>query len=149
MALDTLLNQAQGGSVLNPGTQEYVQSNSSYFTVFENAINPSFIVQPTTAQDVSRLLKSLNPLLLQKELSLAIRGTGHTPFAGSANIEGGVTIDLRKLKGISLNADKSIVEIGVGETWGSVYQELETHGLTTGGGRVGRVGVGGLVLGGE
>jgi hypothetical protein len=68
---------------------------------------------------------------------------------GSANIESGVTIELRGLKGIRLTEDKSHVTISVGETWGSVYEELEKHGVTVPGGRVGRVGVGGLVLGGE
>lgn len=56
---------------------------------------------------------------------------------------------MRGLKGIYLADDKSHVTISVGETWGSVYEELEKHGLTAPGGRVGRVGVGGLVLGGE
>jgi FAD/FMN-containing dehydrogenase len=37
----------------------------------------------------------------------------------------------------------------VGETWSSVYDELEKDGVTAAGGRVGRVGVGGLILGGE
>jgi FAD/FMN-containing dehydrogenase len=52
------------------------------------------------------------------------------------------------VKGISLAENKESVTIGVGETWGSVYTELEKHSLTAPGGRVGRVGVGGLVLGG-
>jgi hypothetical protein len=37
----------------------------------------------------------------------------------------------------------------VGETWTTVYKELEKYGLTTVGGRVGRVGVTGFVLGGR
>ena len=72
-----------------------------------------------------------------------------TEHTGSANIENGVTIDMRGLKGIEISKDNTYVTISVGETWGSVYEELEKHGLTTAGGRVGRVGVGGLVLGGE
>ncbi len=58
-------------------------------------------------------------------------------------------MDLRGLKGLQLAEEKSHVTIGVGETWGSVYEELEKKGLTVSGGRVGKVGVGGLVLGGE
>jgi FAD/FMN-containing dehydrogenase len=55
---------------------------------------------------------------------------------------------MRSLKGIQISDDKSHVTISVGETWGSVYEELEKHGRTAAGGTVGRVGVGGLVLGG-
>ncbi|KAF2787102.1 FAD-binding domain-containing protein [Melanomma pulvis-pyrius CBS 109.77] len=144
--LQDTLSQVLKEEVLQPGSEDYDKSNGSYFTLFESSVKPAFIVQPTSTQEVSNLIKKLNPLLLLQETHIAIRGTGHTPFAGSANIENGVTVDLRGLKGVSLNADKSVVEISVGETWGSVYEELEKHGLTTAGGRVGRVGVGGLVV---
>ncbi|KAF2873718.1 hypothetical protein BDV95DRAFT_351819 [Massariosphaeria phaeospora] len=148
MDTEQLLDKAVPGKVLLPGSEPYDTSNASYFASFASAIKPAFIVQPTSTQDVSSLMKALGPALKQQKLLLAVRGTGHTPIAGSANIQDGVTMDLRGLKGISLNGDKSVVEIGVGETWGSVYGELEKHGVTTAGGRVGRVGVGGLVLGG-
>jgi hypothetical protein len=64
-------------------------------------------------------------------------------------VEDGVTIELRGLKGIDLAEDKSYAIISVGETWSSVYEELEKYSTTAPGGRVGRVGVGGLVLGGK
>jgi UDP-N-acetylenolpyruvoylglucosamine reductase len=148
MDVRTLLNAALPGKILVPSDKSYETSNNTYFTVFENALKPAFIAQPTTTAEVSSLLKALAPLLENQQVSLAIRGTGHTPFAGSANIDNGVTIDMRGLKGITLSDDKSTVEICAGETWASVYTALEEHGLTTAGGRVGRVGVGGLVLGG-
>ena len=147
--LHTILKEALPGKVLSKGTDGYDKSNNSYFTVFENAIKPYSIAQPTSTADVSALIRTLHPHLDRREISLAIRGTGHTPFAGSANVQDGVTVDLRGLKGISLNEDKSVVTFGVGETWSTVYAELEKHGLTTAGGRVGRVGVGGLLLGGN
>ncbi|KAF1968589.1 FAD-binding domain-containing protein [Bimuria novae-zelandiae CBS 107.79] len=79
---------------------------------------------------------------------LAIKGTGHTSFAGAANVQDGITIASQGLKGLRLCEDKGQIAIGVGETWGSVYTELEKHGLTVPGGRVGRVDVPGLILGG-
>jgi FAD/FMN-containing dehydrogenase len=148
MEVKTRLNKALPGKVLLPTDDQYETSNNTYFTVFESELKPAFIAQPTSAAEVSSVLKSLNPLLEQQSVLIAVRGTGHTPFAGSANITDGVTVDLRGLRGITLSGDKSFVDIGVGENWGSVYNELEKHGLTTAGGRVGRVGVGGLVLGG-
>ncbi|KAF2113376.1 hypothetical protein BDV96DRAFT_496359 [Lophiotrema nucula] len=145
---DILTPVLGGKNVLEPGTKEYDEANGSYFTQFNNAIKPSFIAQPTSAGQVSSLVKALRPHLLSGDTQLAIRGTGHTPFAGSANIQDGITLDLRNLKKISLNDDKSVVEVGVGETWESLYTELEKHGLTAAGGRVARVGVTGFVLGG-
>jgi FAD/FMN-containing dehydrogenase len=149
MEIQTLLNEALPGKVLLPSNEQYEISNNTYFTVFENEVKPAFIAQPTSTAEVSNILKVLGPLLEKEQVSIAVRGTGHTPFAGSANITDGITVDLRGLKGITLSEDKSTVQISVGETWGSVYNELEKHGLTTAGGRVGRVGVGGLVLGGN
>ncbi|KAF1957642.1 FAD-binding domain-containing protein [Byssothecium circinans] len=148
MALKKILTETLPSKLLTPGNEEYDKSNNSYFTVFASSIKPSFIVQPTSVDEVSGLLRSLHPLLVNDEAKLAVKGTGHTPFAGSANIENGVTVDLQRLKGITLNEDKSAVTIRTGETWESVYAELEKYGVTAAGGRVGRVGVGGLVLGG-
>jgi FAD/FMN-containing dehydrogenase len=148
MEVKTRLTEVLPGKVLLKTDDQYAASNNTYFTVFESDLKPAFIAQPTNAAEVGSLLKSLKPLLEQQNISVAIRGTGHTPFAGSANVADGVTVDMRGLKGITLSEDKSSVDIGVGENWASVYNELEKHGLTTAGGRVGRVGVGGLVLGG-
>ena len=68
-----------------PGTEQYEQSNEAYFTKFESAIKPAAIVQPTSAEEVSALIKALHPKLVKQEVSLAIKGTGHTPFAGKVS----------------------------------------------------------------
>jgi FAD/FMN-containing dehydrogenase len=149
MELHSLLSASLPSKILTPDTSDYNTANSSYFTTFNNTIRPAIIVQPTNSQDVGNLMKALNPHLLKQEVSLAIRGTGHTPFAGASNVEGGVTVDLRGIKGVRFEKEKGEVEISVGETWGDVYAELEKHEMTAPGGRVGMVGVGGLVLGGQ
>ncbi|KAL2171199.1 hypothetical protein VTG60DRAFT_3510 [Thermothelomyces hinnuleus] len=136
----------EGGSLLVPGSEEYERDNGSYFSAFENELRPSHIVKPTSAEQVRTLVAALRPHA--GTTAVAVRGGGHTPFAGSANVQGGITIDLRGLKGVTLSADKSTVEIAAGETWASVYAELEKHGLTVAGGRVGRIGVAGFLLGG-
>lgn len=138
-----------GCTIAQPGSEEYDLSNNSYFSAFENELKPSYIARPSNAESVQSLIKALDPHVTSGEVQVAVRGGGHTPFAGSANINGGVTIDLRALKGVALSEDKSIVTIGAGETWTSVYHELEKHGLTVPGGRVGRIGVSGFLLGGQ
>ena len=72
----------------------------------------------------------------------------HTPFAGAANIQSGVTIDLQSLNQVDVASDKKTVAIGPGNRWGAVYLKLDAMGLATSGGRVAIVGVGGLILGG-
>lgn len=73
----------------------------------------------------------------------------HTPFAGSANIQGGVTIDLSKLNQVEVSDDQTQVSIGPGNSWENVYLTLDALGISTSGGRASTVGVGGLTLGGE
>lgn len=136
------------GPILQPGSEEYEKENGSYFSAFENEVKPSYIVKPSNIEQVQGLIRSLRPHLLSGDCQIAIRGGGHTPFAGSANIQDGVTVDMRGLRKINFSQDKSIVEIGVGETWAAVYGELEKHGLTVAGARTGRIGVAGFILGG-
>ena len=72
----------------------------------------------------------------------------HTPFAGSANIQSGVTIDLQSLNAVGVASDNQTVFIGPGNRWVDVYLKLDAINLATSGGRVASVGVGGLTLGG-
>lgn len=72
----------------------------------------------------------------------------HTPHAGSANIDGGVTIDLQSLNQVTVSSDQKFVGLGPGNRWGNVYSKLDPLGLAMVGGRVSAVGVGGLMTGG-
>lgn len=78
----------------------------------------------------------------------AIKGRGHTPAAGFANIQDGVTIDMTGLSGVAVNSDHSVAHVGAGGAWLDVYKFLEPLNLAVTGGRNGNVGVGGLLLGG-
>lgn len=56
---------------------------------------------------------------------------------------------MQSIKGVEVNSDQSLVSVGAGETWGDIYMKLDVQGLSAAGGRVSRVGVGGLTLGGR
>ncbi|KAK8085467.1 FAD-binding domain-containing protein [Apiospora hydei] len=137
-----------GDSALPRGSEEFEQANNSYFSAFANEVTPAYIVQPSTPEQVQSLVKALRPHLLSGNCQIAVRGTGHTPFGSSANIQDGVTVDMRNLKGLYLSEDQSAIEIGAGETWESVYTELEKHGLTVAGARDAHIGIGEFILGG-
>jgi hypothetical protein len=87
MDIENVLNEVLPTKFALPGTQSYENSNGAYFTQFEIAIKPAAIAQPTSVQDVSALLKKLHPKLLKQEIRLAVKGTGHTPFAGNAHFD--------------------------------------------------------------
>jgi FAD/FMN-containing dehydrogenase len=71
-------------------------------------------------------------------------------WAGAANIERGVTLDLSALNQVivSTSDNQTITSIGPGARWKDVYLKLDALNLTVTGGRVAEVGVGGLTLGG-
>jgi FAD/FMN-containing dehydrogenase len=103
------------------------------------------MVAPTSAKDVALIIK----ILAKKQVAFAIRGGGHTLNAGAANINAGVTINLRSLNNVAVDVKKNIVHVGGGAKWGEVYPKLDALGLSTSGGRVSDVGVGGLSTGGK
>ena len=86
MAFQTVLEEVLPEKFLLRGSERYEESNGAYFTVFESTIKPAAIAQPTSAAEVSALIKILYPKLVTKEVSLAIKGTGHTPFSGKPSI---------------------------------------------------------------
>lgn len=83
------------------------------------------------------------------ECQFAVRGAGHTPWPGAANIQGGVTIDLAGLNAVDVSPNRRVTGIGGGNRWIDVYTKLDALGLSVPGGRVAGVGVGGLTTGGE
>ncbi|KAF5382383.1 hypothetical protein D9757_009809 [Collybiopsis confluens] len=96
----------------------------------------------------------------------AVRTGGHMSWSGASNIGlEGFTIDLQGLmleteegqgqgeeRGSDVRAklskDNKVVSISAGARWRDVYSVLKPENLTTVGGRVGDVGVGGFLLGG-
>ncbi|KAL8762518.1 MAG: hypothetical protein Q9184_001478 [Pyrenodesmia sp. 2 TL-2023] len=127
----------------------YQDSISSYF--FQGArLSPTCIVSPTSASDVSTIIKSMNGFREDdpKSSVFAIRSGGHTPFAGAANVDGGVTIDLRAMDDVSIDANQSLVLVGAGSIWDIVYGKLQPMNLTVLGARVAGLGVGGFLTGG-
>ena len=143
-ALSTLLP----GKVFFPGSFNYTSSVSSYFAAFENELAPTCVIRPANAQDVSTIITHTRIPALSGQVQLAIRGGGHTPWAGAANIQNGITLDLQDLKGVVVDHTTKIASIGSGERWSSVYSQLAAQGLAVAGGRVSKVGVAGLITGG-
>ncbi|KAI9817003.1 MAG: hypothetical protein M1826_001699 [Phylliscum demangeonii] len=132
----------------------YTSSESSYWSAQANELRPACIVRPLSSQDVSRAVTTLTTVsqyaayLGGRPCQFAVRGGGHTPFAGSASIDRGVTIDLSLMKDVTVSAGQTITSIGPGARWGDVYRKLDALNLAVAGGRIADVGVAGLTTGG-
>jgi FAD/FMN-containing dehydrogenase len=105
---------------------------------------PSCIAKPTCADDVAAIVSKI----ISGNCHFAIKGRGHAPAAGFANINHAITMDMTGLSTISVNEDHSVASVGAGASWLDVYAFLDPLNKTVAGGRNGAVGVGGLTLGG-
>ncbi|KAL8824244.1 MAG: hypothetical protein Q9191_005192 [Dirinaria sp. TL-2023a] len=91
------------GKVSFPNQAAYETSKNSYF--FQQArLSPECIVSPSRTAEVALIIKTLNALRSQNVSSptVAVRGGGHTPFSGAANVDNGVTIDLSHINDVEL-----------------------------------------------
>ncbi|ROV94342.1 hypothetical protein VMCG_08650 [Cytospora schulzeri] len=141
-AIGALKQAIPNGVFTERGEELYETLNGSYLSGFQSDLKPSCIVQPRTKEDVAVFLKTASSY--SDSVTFAVRGGGQQPAPGSANIQDGITLDLRLLTGIDVS--DGIVKIGAGERWGSVYERLGAEGLAVAGGRSMTNGIGGLAL---
>lgn len=134
---------AAGLTVLRPFNAEYSARQASYWSNSAK-LEPACIVRPRNAKEVATAIQTLAAAAEK----FAVRSGGHTQWAGSNNIEGGVTIDLGLLSWTRVDETAGTVDVGPGGVWTDVYRELHAHGRVVAGGREGNVGVAGLILGG-
>ncbi|RYO76176.1 hypothetical protein DL766_007475 [Monosporascus sp. MC13-8B] len=140
------------GRISYPGDPVYTNSLSSYYSEQERELDPSCVFTPTSTADVSRFLK-----LMAKDYDdrssvtrFAVRSGGHQYFAGAANIDGGITIDMRGMRDLTFNHDFTVASIGGGAIWSEdVYPYLVAHNRTAAGARLPGIGIGGFVTGGR
>nr|POE87141.1 bifunctional solanapyrone synthase [Quercus suber] len=130
-------------AILVPGDAGYIKRQDSYWSSTSKA-EPACIVSPTSADEVSAIVKTL----VSANQQFAVRSGGHTQWYGANNIRNGVQIDLCFLAWVKLDESTETVDLGPGAHWEEVYAELEKYGHMVAGGRNGKVGVGGLLLGG-
>ena len=104
---------------------------------------PALIVQAEDAADAAHAVTFARA----QNLLLAVRSGGHSP-AGFGTVNGGVLLDLSRMKGFDLDPETCQVRLESGLTWGEVADRMHPHGLALTSGNVATVGVGGMTQGG-
>ena len=129
------------GRVIAPDDPRYEQAR----TVFYGGIDrhPAAIVRVADAGDVSRLVS----VAREAGIELAIRSGGHSN-AGHSTTEGGIVLDLSAMKDLQITVQEKTAWAEAGLTAGEYVAAVAVHGLTTGFGDTGTVGLGGITLGG-
>jgi FAD/FMN-containing dehydrogenase len=113
--------------------------------VFNGAVDrrPALIAQPVDVGDIQAALQ----FGLDHGLEIAVRGGGHHG-AGFATVDGGLVIDLGRLRGIRVDPDERTVRVEPGCTLADLDHATHAFGLAVPTGIFGTTGIAGLALGG-
>jgi len=135
------LRAALNGQVITPDDSEYDKAR----TVFPGGIDrrPAVIVRVASAIDVSRVVS----LARETGMELAIRSGGHSSV-GHGVSDGGIVLDLAKMRYLQIDVRGRTAWAQTGLTAGEYTKAASAHGLATGFGDTGSVGIGGITLGG-
>ncbi|KAL2678954.1 hypothetical protein Neosp_009708 [[Neocosmospora] mangrovei] len=145
---DALADNDLGGLVLLATDSGYEDRLQTYWSVSAR-LKPWCIVQPRTTDKVSKVLKTLlDTGSGAGSWHIAVRGGGHSHWAGSSNVANGVTIDLGLLNRTEYDEATNIASVGGGALWNSAYEAAAEHSVSLVGSRAGGVGVSGFLLGG-
>ncbi len=129
------------GRVIRPDDADYDEAR----TVFYGGIDrrPAVIVRPTDASEVAAVVSAAR----DNGLELAVRSGGHS-IAGHSVSDGGIVLDLSDMRGLEIDPEGRTAWAQTGLTAGEYAKAAAAHGLATGFGDTGSVGIGGLTLGG-
>jgi FAD/FMN-containing dehydrogenase len=129
------------GRVTAPGDPGYDQARKVFYGKYDR--RPAAIVRPADAAGVARVVG----LARDRGLELAVRGGGHS-LAGHSASDGGIVLDLSALTALEVDLEGGAAWAQTGLTAGAYTAQVGAHGLATGFGDTGSVGIGGLTLGG-
>jgi FAD/FMN-containing dehydrogenase len=108
------------------------------------AKTPALVLQPTSATHVAAAIGFAR----DRGLLLGIKGGGHN-MAGTSIAERGLTLDMSRMREVSVDPDAKLAHVGPGCLLRDVDRATQTHGLATPLGSFNsEVGVAGLTLGG-
>ena len=129
------------GDVIAPDDDAYEQARHVYNAMIDR--RPAMIVRAANVGDV---IAAVN-LARENGLDLAVRGGGHS-VPGFGTCDGGVVIDLSRMRGIRVDPASATARAEGGATWGDFNAATHPFGLATTGGIISTTGVAGLTLGG-
>ncbi|WBQ06845.1 FAD-binding oxidoreductase [Kribbella sp. CA-293567] len=130
-----------GGVVLRPGDPSYDEARSVFNAMIDK--RPRLIARCESAADVAAAVR----YGVAEGLEIAVRGGGHG-VAGTAVSDGGLVIDLRKMRSVQIDPEARLARVAGGAVWADVDGACQQYWMATTGGRVSTTGVAGLTLGG-
>ena len=129
------------GRVITADDDGYDEARAVFYRSVDR--RPAMIIRPADATEVSLVVS----LARDTGAELAVRSGGHS-LAGHSVSEGGIVLDLVELKALDIDAHARTAWAQTGLTAAEYTAAAGAHGLATGFGDTGTVGIGGLTLGG-
>ena len=129
------------GDVLTQDDPQYEEARTIWNAMIE--ARPALIALPQSEADVSELVRFAE----RTGMPLSVRGGGHN-IAGTALVDGGLTINMSRMRSVEYVAGINRVLVQAGAIWADVDAALEPYGLIVPGGIVSTTGVAGFTLGG-
>jgi FAD/FMN-containing dehydrogenase len=135
------LRESIRGDVIAPPDAGYNEARAVWNGMIDK--RPSLIVQCSGVADVIAAVQFAN----SQGLEIAIRGGGHS-LPGFSTTDGGLVVDLSRMRAVRVDAPAMRVVAEGGATWGDLDHEAQSFGLAVTGGLVSTTGVAGFTLGG-
>jgi FAD/FMN-containing dehydrogenase len=135
------LEERLRGQIIQPGDPTYDEIRKVYNGMHDR--RPAVIVLAAGVADVIATVRFAR----EYDLVLAVRGGGHSA-PGFGTCEGGLVLDLRRMRGIRVDPGLRTVRAEGGCTLGDVNHATYAFGLATPFGIASTTGIAGLTLGG-
>jgi FAD/FMN-containing dehydrogenase len=135
------LRDGVGADVIAPGDTAYDAARKVFLPQVD--ARPAAIVRPRDADGVRRVVE----IARESGLELAVRSGGHSG-AGHSVTDGGIVLDLARLKALKIDPDRRLAWAQTGLTTGEFTAAAAARGLGVSFGDTASVGIGGLTLGG-
>ena len=135
------LDAGLDGRIIVPDDTGYDEARAMFYGGHD--LRPAVIVRAGSVNDVVRTIAYAQ----DAGRELAVRSGGHSG-AGHSSTDGGIQLDLSDLRALDIDAEGRTAWVGSGLTAREYTVATGEHGLATGFGDAGTVGIGGITLGG-
>ena len=115
------------GAVIQPGDDGYDDARAIQNGLIDR--RPALIVRASGPADVIAAVSFAR----DNDLLLAVRGGGHN-VAGNAVCDGGVVVDLTRMRSVRVDPAARTARAEGGATWGELDRETQVFGLAAPGG---------------
>ncbi len=140
MSVESLHEQVRG-RIFTEGDEGYEEARSVYNGMIDK--RPAVVIEAVDDADVIAGVRYAS----DGGFDLSIRGGGHS-VPGFGTNDGGVVVDLQRMRGIRVDPQARTVRAQGGATWGDLDHATHPFGLHAPGGIISTTGIAGLTLGG-